>query len=133
MVNRKVGIVISLLLCLGNYACTPAQGSAEEPVKAGAKAKVSEVVPDAPGDAPKLEFPARVAAGDRFPIVVYMAQTSESVQLKVGDSLIGKALPWSNRLGGAYTYSVILRKKGDRVVKVLVGKKVAATAPINVH
>lgn len=121
-------IFLGVIISLGSYACTQAQGAAEEPVKANASAEVEE----APVSA-RLEFPAHVTAGDRFPIVIYMTKTTEPVQLKVGNSLIGKSLPWSNRLKGAYTYTVILRKKGERTVKVLVGKKLAATAPITVH
>jgi hypothetical protein len=131
---RHFSALAFLTLVYLTQACCQTAG-AEEAVKPSAST-VTEI-PPAPGDgaeAPvKMEFPARVAAGDRFPIVIYMKQTDKPVQLKFDQSLVAKALPWSNRLGGAYVYSVILRKKGDRTVKVLVEKKIVATAPINVH
>jgi len=126
-------LLLSVLLIPLTISCTHAKasGDAGEPVAAASVSAKADAKKDVAPTA-KLEFPPRVAAGDRFPVVVYLEKTTTPVSLKFDDTTVAESLPWSNRQGGAYVYSVILQKKGDRTVKVVKEGQVVGSAPIHV-
>jgi hypothetical protein len=79
----------------------------------------------------KIEVAPKVAAGERFPLVIY-APKKQKLALYVDGKEMTPKLPWSCHHDGAYVWSLNLKERGTRSVEVRDGSTVVGKSDVEV-